>query len=644
MKNFSTLTKVWAAIVLLFLTQTAQTQTIYGLTSDGKLVSFTATAPANILTTMAVSGLASGQTLVGMDVRPATGEIIVLGYNATTDSATVYALNPTTAVATAKGASIKLTGLGASVGFDFNPTVDRIRLVSKTGKNYRLNPNNGAIAATDSTLRYASTDTNTGKTPGASACAYTNSYIAATSTALYTYDETQKVLTFQNPPNDGILNTQPAFSVIASTAMLSDLDIYTEPTTFASTAFALVRTGALDSLYSLNIANGTFTKIGALGTNIIDIAVAINRITPVLQGNLAYGLTFTAGNSAFNFLKFDTKNPTYIRSAQVISGLKAGQSIVGMDIRPQDEKIYALGYRSSDSVATIYILNDTTAALSVFAGADSFKIALGMGQVAFDFNPAANRLRIISAANRNNYRLNLTVNPITVTVDTALTYKTTDVNTGKTPLAITGAYTSSFNGATATQLYDIDAALGVLVNQNSANGGFLGTVGSLGLTLDPADYTLDLDIFSTKTPSVDSAFLMANTLDSKGFDNFYTVSLSTGATTLVGRIGYGIAMRNLAIKLASTTTSIKDLPNTLKANMYPNPTSGVVTLDFENIKGSDVNVSIYNLQGQILMQKKYQNGIKNFNETLDVSHLSTGTYLIRVANEYESAVKKMVKF
>lgn len=643
MKKITTPARLWAALSMLFLSISLQAQTIYGLTTDGKLASFSAATPATIASNVAITGLNAGQTLIGLDVRPATGELFGLGYNATTDSVSVYVINPMTAVATAKGPSIKLTGLGAAVGFDFNPTVDRIRLISKNKGSYRLNPNNGALAATDSTIRYAATDVNAGKIAGATACVYTNSYIASTATQLFTFDETQNVLTLQNPPNDGILNTQMAFSGLPTGSILTDLDIYTNPSTFVSTTYATVRTGTTDALYTLNISTGAFTLVGNLGAAVMDIAVAINRTMPAMQGTLAYGLTFTAGNSAFNFLKFDTKNPSFIRSAQTITGLKTGQTIVGLDARPQDEKLYALGYRSADSVATIYTLNDTTAALSVYAGADSFKLPL-TGQVTFDFNPAANRLRIMSATNRMSYRLNLTVNPITVTVDTALTYRTTDVNTGKTPVVVTGAYTNSFNGATATQLYDIDASLNNFVNQNSANGGFLNTIGSLGLTLDPADLTVDLDIFSTKTPATDTAFLAANITGSNGFDNLYTVNIATGATTLVGRIGNGLALRNIAVKVLPLGTATKELAQTLKANVYPNPASSTVTVSFDNAKSSAVNVAIFNLQGQQVFKNTYASGVSDFNQTIDISAFTSGVYLISIANEHEIGFKKLVKF
>ena len=643
MKKRVTQLKFWAMTAFLFCQFFTNAQTIYGLTTDGKLVTFAGNATTTV-SSNTITGVASGQVLVGIDVRPATGELFALGYNAANDSVSLYVINTTTAVATAKATSLKLTGLGSSVGFDFNPTVDRIRLESKTGKNYRLNPNNGALAATDSTLRYAATDVNVGKIPGVTAAAYTNSYIGSTATRLYVYDETQKVLTFQNPPNDGILNTQPAFSGISSTSIVSDLDIYSNPVSFASTVFALVKTGSVDSLYSLNLTTGALTTIGSVAGGVVNIAVAINRTVPALQGNLAYGLSFTAGNMATNLLKFDTKNPSVIRSSQVVTGLKTGQTIMGMDMRPQDAKIYALGYRALDSVATIYTLNDTTAVLSVFTGADSFKLALGTGQVTFDFNPVANRLRIIGATNNNNYRLNLTVSPITITVDTALTYKASDINAGKTPLVVAGAYTSSFNGATATQLYDIDASLGILVNQNSANGGFLNTIGTLGIALDPADYTVDLDVFSTKTPSVDSMFLMANIVGSGGFDNLYSVNTATGSATLIGRIGQGSALRYMTVQVSPAVTATKDLAQTLKVNVYPNPATQNISINFDASKTGGVRINIYNLQGQLVSQAKYETFAADSTQTLDVSGLNTGTYFLLIETDSERAVKKFVKF
>ncbi|RZK25379.1 MAG: DUF4394 domain-containing protein, partial [Hymenobacter sp.] len=217
----------------------AMAQTAYGITVDltqtYSLVTFQVTAPGTFTATTTVTGLATGQALVGIDSRPATGQIFALGYDAssTTNNAQLYTLSTAGALTPVGSVQTLLLGSNAArVGFDFNPTVDRIRVVGGNGGNYRLNPNNGAIAATDGTLAYATTDANTGQTPGVGASAYTNSYIGSSATTLYNIDEAASRLVRQDPPNAGTLNTVGALGISANGATQpSDLDIYFNPTT-----------------------------------------------------------------------------------------------------------------------------------------------------------------------------------------------------------------------------------------------------------------------------------------------------------------------------------------------------------------------------------------------------------------------------
>ena len=118
MKKIFTQTSMWAVLFMLIASVTMKAQTIYGLTTDSKLVSFSASTPGTLITNVSITGTKVGQTLTGLDVRPATGELFALGYDATTDSVTVYVLNPTTGVATPKATTIKLTGIGSTIGFN----------------------------------------------------------------------------------------------------------------------------------------------------------------------------------------------------------------------------------------------------------------------------------------------------------------------------------------------------------------------------------------------------------------------------------------------------------------------------------------------------------------------------------------------
>ncbi len=160
----------------------------------------------------------SGQTVVGLDFRPSTGDLYALGFNAQlaapANNAQLYTVNISTGALTAVGGPIRLEisdnnrsntrGVIPNIGFDFNPRVDRIRVVAPNGADYRLNPNTGAVAATDGTLFYNGSAT----VPYVGTVAYTNSRLGLTGTTLYDIDVTANaaVLSTQAPPNNGQLN------------------------------------------------------------------------------------------------------------------------------------------------------------------------------------------------------------------------------------------------------------------------------------------------------------------------------------------------------------------------------------------------------------------------------------------------------
>src|SRR5690606_10720728 len=90
-----------------------------------------------------------------IDFRPQTGQLYALGVNDMADNATVYVIDPQSGGATVvgseglvrfvttTGATVDLPPASVGYGFDFNPTVDRIRVVTATGLNLRINPITG---------------------------------------------------------------------------------------------------------------------------------------------------------------------------------------------------------------------------------------------------------------------------------------------------------------------------------------------------------------------------------------------------------------------------------------------------------------------------------------------------------------------
>ncbi|MFC7667992.1 DUF4394 domain-containing protein [Hymenobacter humi] len=395
----------------------AHAQTVYGLSitsspAVSSLVTFDTAMPGTFTATVPLTGFTAGQAIVGIDVRPNTGQLFALGYDPTGTQAQVYIVNRTTGVLTAAGPALTLNlGTGTSrIGFDFNPTVDRIRVTSAAGTNFRLNPNNGALAATDGALAYATTDVNTGQTPGIGSSAYTNSYIGSTATTLYNLDESNSRLVTQNPPNNGTLNTVGPLGVATNgVSQASDLDIYFNPTTGANVAYLVSAistsaAAATSTLYTVNLQTGAATAVGALGTGplvaVTDISFAIDRpaTLPAVTGNLAYALAGT------NLLTFDTAQPGLIRTSVGITGVDATQAVVGMDIRPTTNSLYALGYNATAQSYQLYTINSQTGAAAA-VNATPIALALGTGKVGFDFNPTVDRIRVTSS-NRLNVRLN----------------------------------------------------------------------------------------------------------------------------------------------------------------------------------------------------------------------------------------------
>jgi hypothetical protein len=144
------------------------------------LIRFVASTPSSVATPIAITGLDAGEAVVGIDIRPATGELFAVGVSGTTGR--VLRIELTTGAATAVGTPFSTTlPAGASYAVEFTPTVDRIRFTQAGvgGVNLRLNPNNGALAGTDTPI-------SGGSVIGA---AYDRSVATATSTTLYAIND-----------------------------------------------------------------------------------------------------------------------------------------------------------------------------------------------------------------------------------------------------------------------------------------------------------------------------------------------------------------------------------------------------------------------------------------------------------------------
>src|SRR4051812_49084985 len=189
------------------------------IVTDGtNLIKFNSSTPGTA-STVAISGLNSGEMILGLDFRPATEELFGLG-----GGSRLYVINPVTGAAVQRGSDGAFTLSGSDFGFDFNPIPDRIRVVSDADQDLRLNPNDGT-AVTDTALAYDAGDTNSAANPNVTGSAYTNNFQGTTATTLYGIDTNLDILVTQFPPNNGTLHTVGPLGF--NTTGLTGFDIHT---------------------------------------------------------------------------------------------------------------------------------------------------------------------------------------------------------------------------------------------------------------------------------------------------------------------------------------------------------------------------------------------------------------------------------
>jgi len=260
--------------------------TIFGVTTANQLVRFSATTPGTITTIGTITGLQTGENILGIDFRPATGQLYALGSNSR-----LYTINLTTGAATL-ASTLSVTLSGTSFGVDFNPTVDRLRITSDAKQNLRVNVDTGAVTV-DAMLN---APTGTAQDPTIGASAYTNSFSGATTTTLYNIDFFRDRLTIQNPPNDGTQVRVGELSPTAAppvgndiTGALVGFDIgSTDGTAYASLT---PTAGTSSSLYTINLQTGLATLVGTIGGGVTLRGIAV-----------AFG---TGTRGALNLLDFD---------------------------------------------------------------------------------------------------------------------------------------------------------------------------------------------------------------------------------------------------------------------------------------------------------------------------------------------------
>lgn len=285
-----------ATFDLLSMVNPAIAVSLTGLDLQNNLVFFDSNTPSTVTGKVAITGLQTGESLLGIDYRPATSGLFGVG-----SSNRVYSINTVTGVATSMGANPFSPGLsGNAFGVDFNPVPDLIRITSNAGQNARLSPVTGAVAGTDTTLAFATGDANAGQPPNIVAAAYTNNLAGVTSTTLYGIDPLLNVLVRQgslnfranNPatpvsPNTGQLFTVGSLGVTLGTNLVG-FDIFTQ--NGVDSAFLT----AGSKLYTVDLGSGAATLVGDVGdgSNLRGVAAVPEPTTMAGLALAGAGMTY----------------------------------------------------------------------------------------------------------------------------------------------------------------------------------------------------------------------------------------------------------------------------------------------------------------------------------------------------------------
>ena len=259
--------------------------------------------------------------------------------------------------------------------------------------------------------------------------------------------------------------------------------------------------------------------------------------------------TVLAVTQDHQLIRFNAGQPRRILDRKPLVGLPAGDSLVGIDFRVARGQLYAVSHQGR--LFTI----DTASGRLTRVGSQDLPVTLNGRAIGFDFNPAADRIRLVSGD------FNLRLHPDTGTAvdgdsaapgfqpDGRLAYEAGDPGAGRRPDLVGAAYTYNKTDDKLTTNYAIDRTLGTLVMQGSLEGvqpvvspntGQLKTVGSLGLG-PLSDAAFDIADIGN------AAFAAVRTTSMPG-TRLFEVDLASGRARFIGTVGDGGPLRGLAVE------------------------------------------------------------------------------------------------
>jgi Domain of unknown function (DUF4394) len=281
-----------------------------------------------------------------------------------------------------------------------------------------------------------------------------------------------------------------------------------------------------------------FLLVGSLAMLMMSAAAPLALAhTPDRSGEGGQALQVVGLTADGRLVAFTSERTRSVGSIGKVDGLVRDKSLVGIDYRIQDGKLYGVG-----NTGGIYTLSTRTAKATKVS---QLSVALAGTRFGVDFNPAANRLRVISDRGQN-LRHNID-DPMgmpaagTTAEDGTLTYPpATSPATGVTAAAYTN---NDLDPTTATTLFDLDTALDQISVQSPANAGSLAPTGKIGVD---AGTSAGFDIYTARRDGTATALATLQVGQKSGL---YKVELLTGRAKAVGTFPSRHQVVDLAIQV-----------------------------------------------------------------------------------------------
>jgi hypothetical protein len=508
-----------AAAFCLAVASAASAEEMAGIREDGSVVTWDTAAPGTLTSSHPVTGVTFGELIVGADVRPTDGMLYAVG-----STSRLYRIDPATGFASVIGTTTFSPLLeGTDFGVSFDITGATLRVTSDGGQNLVIDPGTGTVSGVDSPLKYAPGEPDAGEIAGVVACTWTRSQTAGD--VLYGIDLARGLLVKVETPSAGTVRVVGSLGLSGLVAGgYTSLDV--SPDT--GTAFAVVDSNndAVSREYVVDLATGGTQQIGTEMTALLRAAAVVPASPPAPPGTRLVGLT-----AAADLLTFTTDKPGTILRTVHVRGLPLGDSFLGVAQRP------ANGYLYGFTKTALYDI-DLTGGTAARVGA-GFGQTLPTGQYACDFDPATDRLRIVSAAG-----LNVRAHPVTGTLlpaDAAFAFAPGDDNESATPVVRSIAFTGRASPGTTSKCFVLESGLAALARlgtpasaPDEARDGLLSTIGPLaieGLEQLPLGQAMTATGERTAYAAIQS---------STSTSSLFHVDLTAGRAVHVGTIPGGI--------------------------------------------------------------------------------------------------------